>query len=260
MWNRVVRAAMLILLSGPALLSAQTLETETARLLKGGSFKLAGNFEWQTSSEGREIATPLAFEWGIHDRWELLVEPVPYTSIRPRSGRHATGAGDLEITLTTLLHKETRRSPALALAGEVKLPTARDTLIGTRRTDFAAYLIGSKRFGRLDLHANLGYTIKGAPAGIHLNSVFNAAFAGTLSLGPRNELFAEVLANSSPLTGPATGNGAESSTTPELAGGEVVGTLGVGRYLWPSAKFTLGVSYDNNAAVMLRPGFVLRLK
>src|ERR1700730_2368976 len=80
----------------------QPLETETARPLKAGVVELQTTFEYQTSSAGNERALPLGFEYGITDRLSLLVEPVFYTSIRPKVGRRATGFGDLEVTLSHL--------------------------------------------------------------------------------------------------------------------------------------------------------------
>jgi hypothetical protein len=41
---------------------AQTLETETARLLARKAAKFGANFEYQRSSEGREKAVPTFFE------------------------------------------------------------------------------------------------------------------------------------------------------------------------------------------------------
>ncbi len=61
------------------------LETETARPLGRGVFEVSGNFEYQTSSEGREAAVPFAAEYGLTDRLELLVEPVAWTAIRPKT-------------------------------------------------------------------------------------------------------------------------------------------------------------------------------
>ena len=58
-----------------------------------------------------------------------------FTSIRPKTGRRATGLGDLEATVQYLVREETGVWPALAEAAELKLPTARETLIGTRRAD-----------------------------------------------------------------------------------------------------------------------------
>ena len=129
--------------------ASQTLETETARLLPAKGIKFGGNFERQTSSDGRETAVPMFFEVGLSNRTELVIEPVAYTGIRPKVGPRATGVGDLEITLVERLFVETPSRP----------------------------------------------------------------------VGSRTKLSSEILANTS-----ATSAG-ESSSTPEVSGDELVGTL-----------------------------------
>ena len=101
-------------------LPAQILETETARILKRGAIEVASNFEFQTAKDGREYAVPLAIEFGLLDRMELLIEPVAYTSIRPSMGRQATGRGDIEVTMTTLLARESASHPAFAVAERLR--------------------------------------------------------------------------------------------------------------------------------------------
>lgn len=238
---------------------AQILETETARPVGKGGLEIGSNFEYQFSSEGNEVALPLALEYGLTDRLELLVEPVAYTAIRPKVGPRATGGGDLETTVTYLLRRETGRSPAVALAGEVKFPTTNNTLIGTGRTDFAGYLIGSKRFGRLDTHADVGYTIVGRPQGAQLKNIFNFALGWERALCSTSELFGEFLANTAAASGTEP-NGPQptSATTPEAPTGELVASLGVAKYVIPSLRLALGLSVDNNGAVLIRPGFTVR--
>src|SRR5712675_3082403 len=87
----------------PGGLCAQVLETETARPLQKGVLEIGAGYEFQHSREGDEVAIPLAFELGLTNRLGLLVEPVPYTAIRPKAGQSATGFGDLEITASYLL-------------------------------------------------------------------------------------------------------------------------------------------------------------
>src|SRR5579872_798636 len=175
----------------------QPLETETARPLKAGVFELQTAFEYQRSNDGTERAAPLGFEYGITNRLSLLVEPVLYTSIRPKVGTPATGLGDLEATVSYLVANERRRLPALEIAGEIKAPTARNAIIGTGKTDLAAYVFASKRYGKFDTHANLGYTFVGKPAGSQLDNIINVAFAAEYFLNPRIDLVAEFLANTS---------------------------------------------------------------
>lgn len=241
--------------------SAQILETETARPIGKGVLEASGNFEYQTSSEGHETAIPFAVEYGATDRLELLLEPVAYTAIRPKVGPAATGGGDLEATATYLVRRETSRTPAFALAGEVKFPTTKNTLIGTGRTDYAGYLIASRRFGRLETHANFGYTIVGKPAGAQLKNVFNFAFGWERGLGASSELFGEFLANTaSSSAGEAAITPTSGATPAEAPTGEIIASFGFARYVVRSTRLSLGLSVDNNGAVLLRPGFTFRLR
>ena len=233
----------------------QPLETETARPLKAGVFELQTSFEYQTSSDGTERAAPLGFEYGITNRVSLLVEPVLYTSIRPKVGRSATGLGDLEATLSYLVVNERRKLPAMEIAGEIKAPTARNAIIGTGKTDFAAYLFASKRYGKFDTHANIGYTFVGKPAGSQLDNIINVAFAGEYFLNPRVDLVAEFLANTSSGTGEQNVLGNLNLATPEAAAGELVGMVGFRYHFRPDVALAFGVNYDNNHAVLIRSGF-----
>src|SRR5437763_1345774 len=178
-------------------LASEPLETETARLLPKQMFKIEAVAELQTSADGRERAFPLAVEYGLTDRVELTVEPVFGTRIQPRGIAPVSGAGDLEVTLTYLLLPERGAAPALALAGEIKLPTSHNPLIGTGKTDYTAYAIATKQFDRLAIHANLGYTVIGRPAGTKLRNIIDYALAEELHLTPRFDIVGELIGNTS---------------------------------------------------------------
>ena len=250
-------AAGTLITSLPA--AAQILETETARPVGRGVFEIGSNFEYQTSSEGHEVALPFAIEYGLSNRLEFLVEPVPYTAIRPKVGPRATGAGDVEATLTYLFHSESAGVPALALAGEVKIPTTDNPLISTGKTDYTGYVIGSKRFGPWDTHADVGYTIVGRPAGATLKNIWNFALGWERTLGSNSELYGEFIGNTAASSTPeSTGPTPPGTTTPEAPSGEFVASLGVARYVFPGLRLSLGLSIDNNSAVLFRPGFTIR--
>jgi hypothetical protein len=239
------------------------LETEDARLRPQGGFRIGAAYEYQTSSDGKEYSLPLDFEVGLTDNLELLVEPVAYTSIRPKNGPRATGLGDTEVTLIWRFIDEDGWRPALAVAGEIKFPTARNSMIGTRKTDYTGFVIASKHFGNLDTHFNLGYTVYGQPDGESASQVSNSlnlAAAAIYRMGDGYELFAEVLSNSllgseSPEAGSGgEGSGTVSSALQEASTGETVGSLGVSRLFGKHFKASFGVSRDNNHAWLLRPG------
>ncbi len=238
--------------------AAQMLETESERLLPRGTFTASSNFEFQTSADGKETAIPFAFEYGVTSRLELMVEPVLFTGIHPTSGRGATGIGDLEITANYLLASEGRTRPALGLAGEVKIATARNPLIGSREADYTMYLVGSKRLNRFDVSMNVGYTLIGRTEGVPVNNTFSFAASAEYSVGSRSLVFGEVLASSAATSSPESASG--TNTSPEAPGGEVVGTLGVAHNLAPSFRLSVGVSYDNQGAFQFRPGFTWTIR
>jgi hypothetical protein len=230
----------------------EPLETETARLPPPGKLEVSLLLEKQTSSTGRESILPFALEYGLKRNMALLIEPVLNTRINPKFGKKAAGRGDTEITLSKLIRPETERRPAIALAGEVKLPTAKNALIGTGKTDFAGYLILSRRQGNLDTHFNLGYTIVGqSVAGTTLNNLYFGALAGDYHVNPKVDVVGEIFGNTA--ASKDAGDAGGTKTT-EVAGSELVGMIGM-RYRF-SAKntFFMGLSHDNQKANLFRLG------
>ena len=240
--------------------AGQPLETESARMLGRGVFELEGGVEHQRSSAGLETAVPFAIEYGLTGRLQLLAEPVLYTAIHDAGMATRTGIGDLEVTLTSLLSSERSGLPGIAVAGELKIPTARDARIGSGKADYTAYLIASRRAGAWDTHAHLGYTLIGRPRGAQVNNVVSFALAEELHLNPRIEAVAEITGSTAALREsagqPAAGN--ESAVTPEIGGTEVVGTLGARYHVTGATAYSLGLSIDNNGAVLVHPGITLK--
>ena len=245
--------------------AAQTLETETARLLPRHALAIGGAFESQTGGGGDERAVPFIVEYGISDRVELAVEPVPYTAIFPEGGVRARGVGDLEGTLSVRLRNESISVPAIAFAAEVKVPTAKNALIGTGRADYTGWAIASKQFGRFDTHANVAYTLTGSPRGPKLNNPWTGALAGVYRPNAAYELFAETMATTA-ATSAEGGDGVVTPVTgmtpvipPEAAGALLFGSVGAGRYVLPQFLLFGSVSYDNTGATLLRVGMTLRV-
>ncbi|HEV7572069.1 MAG TPA: transporter [Thermoanaerobaculia bacterium] len=252
--------AAFLLLASATVYASQPLETETARLLPQGVFKIEMTGEFQRSHEGTERAFPLVFEYGLTPTWEIAVEPVFGTSIHPKTGPSASGMGDVEVTLTHLLLPEQGGMPAFAVAGEIKLPTARNRQIGTGKTDGTLWGIASKRLGRLDLHGNLGYTVVGKPSGTHLKNIVNYAFAEEFHLSPRYDIVGEFIGNTS-----STGDRVEGTPAPvgtpipsEAASGENSAMVGVRYHVNTKLVVSVGVTYDNNHALLIRPGITWR--
>ena len=193
-------------------LYAQVLETEDSKPLAPGQVELGGGLEYQTSKEGFESALPLSFEVGLSKRFTLLIEPVAFTTIHPKIGRHVTGFGDLEMTLFYQLFKETKGMPSISLSAQIKLPTAKDSLIGTGKTDFTPFLIASKTTGKFFTSANISYTFLGKPPGVTASNLFNYALGTVFTASDKSIFFGEAYGNTSALgakdvpEGTTTGN------------------------------------------------------
>ena len=238
--------------------AGQPLETESTRLLGPGHLEMEAGFEHQRSGDGSESAVPLAIEYGVSRRLELLVEPVPYNRIHDKGVVSQTGIGDVEVTVTSLLRNERGGSPSLALAGEVKIPTAKNLRIGSGETDYSIYLIGGRRSGRWDMQVNVGYTFVGAPSGVHVNNVENFAVSEEFRWKEQWDLVGEVFGHTA---AQSSGEGTGSPTVPgttEIGGAEVVGTVGARYHSLDGLTYSLGLSFDNNAALLVHPGITLR--
>src|SRR5882757_10635871 len=125
MWNWTLTMVLAMSLGAPLLAHAsQPLETESATVLQKRRQSVEAAIEYQTSSQGTETAFPFVYDYGITDRLELSIEPVLFSTVRPKMGKSASGFGDTEVTLKWLLLPESDQRPAVALGAELKLPTA----------------------------------------------------------------------------------------------------------------------------------------
>ena len=253
-----VLAAMLTLVS--AAHAGQPLETESTRLLRAREFEIEAGFEHQRASTGTESAAPFALGYGLTDRLELLIEPVFLDRVHDKGLGAVQGIGDLELTLTSDLFRSADRRSGFALAGEAKLPTARNRRIGSGQADFTLWSIASRQSGSWDTHANLGYTIIGKPAGVSVTNVVNYGLAEEYRVSSKWEIVAEVFGNTAALaegadTPSATG---ESVLTPEIGGAETVGALGVRWHAATALTWSLGISYDSKQALLVHPGLSIK--
>ncbi len=246
----------------PIKIYSQVLETEESKPLLHGQFEIGTGLEFQISKEGTENALPLAIECGLSKKVTLLVEPVGFASIKPKKGPRAKGVGDLEITLFYQIVSEKKILPSISISGEVKIPTAKSTLIGTGKTDYTPFLIMSKTTRRFYTSMNLSFTFLGIPTGVVANNLFNYALGTIFTASQKSILFAEVYGNTSAVGGAETPEGIAVNnpnvSSQEISGGETVGAFGYGYYLKKELLLSLGVSYDNNNAILFRPGIELK--
>lgn len=228
-------------------LYAQVLETEESKPLLPGQFEIGTGLEYQTSVEGTETALPLAIEYGLSKRFTLLIEPVAFTNIQPKVGEGAKGIGELELTLFYQIMTEKKWLPATSISAEVKIPTAKDSLIGTGKIDYTPFLLMSKNIGKFFASMNLSYTFLVKPEGVEVRNLFNYAIGTIFRASAKSILFGEMYGNAAGVEGP-------DNASSEISGGELVVAGGYGYYLNKELRLSFGVSYDNNNAVLYRPG------
>jgi hypothetical protein len=261
--SRCFVIAVLLIVAGSNAQGDLAMETETARVLEPGRIEVGTAFEFQTSPAGEEYALPMALEFGVFPHLEALIEPVPFTSIRPKGETAATGVGDLETTLTYLGVEEKQYIPALAIAGEIKFPTAGNRQIGSGEYDYRIYAIASKRLGPVDVHANFGYNIIGSPPGVSTRNPIDVEAGAEWFVHPKFDLFGEInyvgssaSSESSAEAGvPVAG---ESTVTPEIAAEELVGSVGVRAHAGRHVDVFGSFSYDNNDAKLFRTGVTIK--
>jgi hypothetical protein len=212
------------------------------------------------ASDRTESHVPFAIDYAASRRVQFRLEPVLYSKVRLRNGKLMTGLGDLEMTATVLALPESRLAPAVAVAAEVKLPTARNSIVGSGKADYTGDLILSKRLAGCDTHVNLGYTFIGRPAGIRTQNVFVFAFAMERKYA-RFDAVGEIMGHTSALADGGDPDASDGSiAAPEIGGEELVGTLGGRYHLSDRVVLSVGLSYDNDHAVHVHPGLSVKLR
>jgi hypothetical protein len=233
----------------------QPLETETARLPEKGHGDIQLEFEYATSDEGRDIATPIVIEYGITDRLKLVVEPDVYASTKPKGGRAVHGFGDTEAKLVYLVSEESGSSPALAIAGEIKIPTGKKPDLSSGKVDYRFFGIASKRTGKFDLHANLGYTFVSSPVGENLPNIIDYSVAAEYIISPKFSLVSEIL-GTSPVGGGKLATPLPAGT--ETEGTTITGLIGGIYRISPKMEFALAATYDTGSSLLIRTGFTFK--
>ncbi|RMF44721.1 MAG: hypothetical protein D6751_08570 [Deltaproteobacteria bacterium] len=122
---------------------------------------------FQTTSDDRtQISIPeLELRLGLGKRVEISAG-YSLLHVSQNNRRDEFGSGDLVLGTKLLLWPEDMKLPAIGLRFATKLPNAdREDGRGTDETDVMLDVLASRNFPLFSLHANLGLTILGNPAG-----------------------------------------------------------------------------------------------
>ena len=156
----------------------------------------AGQFEREADGWLWKVESGLQCQ--ISNRLQFLVEMSLYEAQRPRTGPHASGSGDAEITASWLLSAAQPQRPSVVLAASVKLPTAARAEIGTNRADYSALVILQKEAGEFELALEGQFTAFGQPEGEELRDQFLYTFTIEYGVNDFAAVYGEVSGNSAP--------------------------------------------------------------
>ena len=233
------------------------LETESAHLAPPGTLTLSAGLQREVAVHRTQAEVPFSLEYAASRRLELVVEPVVYSQLSADAQTRESGIGDVELTAIVAALPKTAWNTAVAVAMEAKVPTATGEVLGSGKADYSMSLVLSRKDPMLDSHVNLGYTIVGSPDGVETRNVFNFGAAAVHAFS-RFDLVAELYGHTAALAGADPGTGA--ALLPDLAAEQLVGTLGCRYRIGNLGAISLGLSYDNNSAFAVRPGFSVRLR
>ena len=170
--------------------AGRPLATEDADTVGRGVIQIEVGLDHARQEQGdRESTLTPVLTYGFADPLDLILE-VPFLSLKPREGERESGLGDVEIRAKCRFLAEGASWPALAVMGAVKFPTGSERReLGSGETDAGVRLIGTKGFGLVTVHANVGYTVNGASAE---RNVWSYGLAGSLKVADPLALVAEV--------------------------------------------------------------------
>ncbi|MEZ4647762.1 MAG: transporter [Candidatus Eisenbacteria bacterium] len=166
---------------------------------ESGTYVLDSAVQFEKGDEERAWAAELGLQIQLTDRFQLLVEAVPFLSEDPDGESAVRGLGDTELTASFLVlpDDEETYAPSLVLGAKAKLPTAGSDL-GTGKPDYSGLLILGKEFELLDLEAEFEYATFGSPSGVSLDDQFLYSLSADYSVSDLLSVFAEVSGNSAP--------------------------------------------------------------
>ena len=212
--------------------------------------QLASHIEYQTS----EYAIPFQIEWGPTDQWKLALE-TGYGASVADSGQWERGALDTEVAVTYEFLPERRNRPSLALQAMVKLPTAKNAELGTKKTDYTLGLVAAKEFVNYDVEFAASYTVLGKPPGVKLNNVMEASLAGEWHRRPRIDYIAELTVSNGGSVRHNSGLGGLQSATDNTGATDAELILGIAEHVRAHWKLEQGIAGRSDGSFQILLGW-----
>jgi Putative MetA-pathway of phenol degradation len=208
--------------------------------------------------ETGETVVPLLIEWSPTDKLALSIEP-SYASVTLDNGTKVSGMQDLDAGLVYEIARETRHRPSVALEFDVKLPTASNPELGTKKADFSLGVVLGKEYVHHSLEASALYTFVGKPPGVKQQNVFELSVSGEWRLTPRIDLLGELVGSTGGSLGGNSrtgfGLGGVQSALTLNSGTEGELTLGVAEHFGKHFKLEQGVTGKTEGTIILVVGW-----
>ncbi len=181
----------ILLLSSSIVFAARPLMTDDAGTVEKGKFQIEMGFDaTRQDNDDREISPSLTLSYGLLERMDLGIGGSSLF-IHPREGGNEKGLGDTEFKLKYRLLDDKDWIPAFAIAGKLKIPTAKESKgLGSGKTDFNINTIFTKNLSkRWALNLNLGVTFIGEHGS---DNEFNYSLAGQFALSDKWAVVGEI--------------------------------------------------------------------
>ena len=211
---------------------------EDAYAIPKGEIGMEGGVRFNDRREGR---TRVTFQpqiiYGAFDNTQVELQGDLFTD--PNTLVGANKSGDLHVGVLYNFNTETMNIPALAIRGEVDLPTG----LNSRGIDTQITGIMTRSFERLRVHVNVGYTVLGSPQGMERSGTYRLVAAVSYPLGYptsfRDTLIANVYTRQSDLQGQRNNTGVEIGLRHQLSSRLVV-DAGIGtEFVGPADRAAL---------------------
>ena len=208
--------------------------------------------------ETGETVVPLLLEWSPTDKLALSLE-ASYAAVTLDSGRKVSGLQDIDVGAVYEIARETRRRPSVALELDLKLPTASNPELGTKKTDVSFGVVLAKEYLHHDLEASALYTFVGSPPGVKVKNVFELAVSGEWHVSPRIDLIGEIVGSAGGSLGGNSrtgfGLGGVQSALTLGSGSEVELTVGIAEHFGRHFKLEQGVTGKSDGTIILVVGW-----
>ncbi len=155
---------------------------DDAYVMDKGTGYLAFGYAYAKESDStKNYEIPLNAGYGLTDSLEVTLL-LPYTKIDPDDGPDEKGTGDLAIRPELVVVKESDSIPQMSLALTIKFDSGSNAT-GSGTTDYGLFLNASKKFGKIQLNGNIGYSfLEDSDDSVFLGASIEQSISGSLTL------------------------------------------------------------------------------